>query len=160
MSTYTLTTDRPDRTFPITKVNGRWHVEYRYGIDAMGHGTAENVSIDALRKQFAAAGWTITSTAAEATKYLIQITFSVTGIPQYLHSMQKKRLTRTRYASNARGFKTEAEAQAFIDEHTAYFGGKWEVIAHTPQPAKPKAAAPVARGGGYPHGLAALLRGR
>jgi hypothetical protein len=92
MSKYTLTTDRPDRTFPITKVDGRWHVEYRYGIDGKGHGTSSNVSIVALRRQFEAAGWTVTSTAAKTSK--------------------------------------------------------------------PKAAAPAARGGGYPHGLAALLRGR
>lgn len=97
MSKYTLTTDRPDRTFPITKVDGRWYVEYRYGIDAKGHGAICNDSIVVLRRWAKALGWTVNSTAAKAA---------------------------------------------------------------APKAAKTKAAAPVARGGGYPHGLATLLRGR
>lgn len=65
------------------------------------------------------------------TTYIIKLTTTTTNRSFFLHTMQAKRLTKTRHESVARSFKTEADAQEFIKQHQAFFGYKWEAIART-----------------------------
>ena len=69
------------------------------------------------------------------TTYIINIT-TASNRSTYLHRAYAKRITRTRHASNARVFLTAQAAQAFIDQNSIYFGGKWSVVENTPTASK------------------------
>ena len=66
-------------------------------------------------------------------KYNIQITHANSRIPKYLkaHLMRGGKIVTTRHQSSARGFKSWAEAQEFIDKVGTYFHGTWTVVEFT-----------------------------
>lgn len=66
-------------------------------------------------------------------KYNIQITHANSRIPKYLkaHLMRGGKIVTTRHQSSARGFKSCAEAQEFIDKVGTYFHGTWTVVEFT-----------------------------
>jgi hypothetical protein len=66
--------------------------------------------------------------------YNIQLTYSNTRQVKYLkaHLLRGGRIVSTRWQQSARRFKSEAEAQEFINKVSPYFHGTWTAVPYTP----------------------------